>query len=295
LDYGYTDLTSDNIDSLSSIPYLNEKYDIEKLKQIKRHRDANRSSLSFAELLHICETLGYTFKKRSTKPAKLTVKMSKICSISGKISLGLSEINEIGKYVNEMVFNRFDKNCSSVDVFPNDQEIMEVWKNSTEKIINKTSIVSEPYNEQLLNNCPEPYNEQLLNNYTEPYNEQLINNCPEPSIGALSTYSNSYYPESIISNGNIDNCSVVYPQNTYDYSYIQPDYSYIQPDYSYIQPDYSYIQPIIQPDSYFNNNDGSFQLYYPNNDQFESTPNQNNAQTLGEECFINQSGPTNLI
>ncbi|EDR24829.1 hypothetical protein EDI_100390 [Entamoeba dispar SAW760] len=291
---GYTDLRPDDIDTISSLP--NEKHDLEKLKQIKRHRDANRSSLSFAELLQMCEKIGYVFKKRPTKPAKLTVKMSKICSVSGCVSLGLSEINEIGEAINRNVFERFEKSSSSVDVGAYDEAISIIWKNATEKIVNRNSVVSEP----------------IPNVKEEPF---IIT---EPSLGAMSNlteFSTSYYPEgSVIS---------AQPPDTSNLSYVhyystpleginqqpvfmqtntgmaQQQVLYLNDDmqtYVSTEPNQFTIQQQQQPFQYNQN------MTVPILDQQHNQQppvlftiyNQNSNQIFGnDECFINQSLPPN--
>ncbi|ELP92656.1 hypothetical protein EIN_369780 [Entamoeba invadens IP1] len=162
--FGYTDLQPKDIDAIGTV-CGNGRYDQEKLKQVKRHRDANRSALGFSYLLRMAEGIGYNFKRRSTKPAKLTVKMEKICSMSGRLNVGLTEIKNVGEEVNKLVFTRFDKACSSVDLLPMDKEIMDIWNKATVKLVRRTSVVSEPIK-------------------AEPFVK------PEPSLGAQSMCSN---------------------------------------------------------------------------------------------------------
>ncbi|KAL7716361.1 Uncharacterized protein QTN25_006009 [Entamoeba marina] len=140
----FADLSPADIDSMSSISKVSTgASDLEKLKQIKRHRDANKAAMSFNELVKRAESYGYEFKRRSTKPAKLTLKMMKICQVSGKLNLSMNEINEIGKQVNENVFERFDKSSSAVDVPGKDEAIINIYKKVVEKVLNRTSIATD--------------------------------------------------------------------------------------------------------------------------------------------------------
>ncbi|EKE38864.1 hypothetical protein ENU1_149690 [Entamoeba nuttalli P19] len=126
---GCIELEPSDIDGTSSIAQLASKYDSEKLKQIKRHKNANKIALTFKELLQMSEKLGYKFKYRTTKPAKMTKKLEKISSVYGKVNLTLSDINEIGKKVNESIYKRFNKESFSIIIPPHDLII--------EKICNK--------------------------------------------------------------------------------------------------------------------------------------------------------------
>jgi len=76
----------------------------------------------------MCGNFGYSFKYRSTKPAKMTKKLDKICSVTGKDELNLSQINEIGRHVNEDIFTRFDKESNSIIINGNDKNINAIWK-----------------------------------------------------------------------------------------------------------------------------------------------------------------------
>ncbi|KAL7718705.1 Uncharacterized protein QTN25_004067 [Entamoeba marina] len=128
----YKDLSMANVESMSAISKVAKtSKDLEKLKQIKRHKDANKAALSFNELIEKANSLGYYFKKRSTKPAKLTLKMMKISSVSGNIKLDVPSINHIGKSINLNVFNRFGKENSSVLVPAKDPEIITIFEGMT--------------------------------------------------------------------------------------------------------------------------------------------------------------------
>jgi len=281
---GYDSLKPEDIDSISSVPELGIKYEVEKLKQIKRHRDANRSSLAFSELLSMCEQLGYNFKRRSTKPAKLTIKMPKINSVSGQISLGLSEINEIGRSLNIEVFNRFEKGNSSVDVPPCDQRIMEIWINSTEKIINKTSMISTSYIPDQVFNYPTEVPVEMTNppacdqisyvSYTSVNPQSCISVNTQNNV--MPQYSNpqyvnpqnyEYYPQTYE--------NVTYPQMYGNVSYPQ-DYESVT-DQQYINPtllefprnfnESSYTESIFESTNTFNqNNNGVSGVDNPNPD-----------------------------
>ncbi|EKE38866.1 hypothetical protein ENUP19_0009G0057 [Entamoeba nuttalli] len=291
---GYYDLRPDDLDTISSVSVPDEKYSLEKLKQIKRHRDANRSSLSFAELLQMCEKIGYVFKKRPTKPAKLTVKMSKICSVSGCVSLGLSEINKIGEAINRNVFERFEKSSSSVDVGAYDEAIGVIWKDATEKIVNRNSVASEP----------------IPNVKEEPF---II---PEPSLGAMSNFtefSTSCYPEGSIVSAQAPDTSTLSYVHYYSTPleginqqpiYIQTNTGISQQPVFYLNDDvqtYVSTEPnqfIIQNQSFQCNQNMTGPVVDQQNGQqppvLFTVYNQNQNQIFGnDECFINQSLPPN--
>ncbi|EDR24831.1 hypothetical protein EDI_100410 [Entamoeba dispar SAW760] len=124
---GCIELEPSDIDGSSSIAQLASKYDSEKLKQIKRHKNANKIALTFKELLQMSEKLGYKFKYRTTKPAKMTKKLEKISSVYGKVNLTLSNINEIGKRVNESIYERFNKESVSIIIPSHDFIIEKIW------------------------------------------------------------------------------------------------------------------------------------------------------------------------
>jgi len=110
---GYSTVSPNDIESMSGIKEAtNSCKDVneDRLKQIKRHKDANMSSLSFNELFKICEGLNFELKKRSTKPSKLTFQMLKICDCiekeNGEVvrTFNLEDIEKIGKEINQIIF-----------------------------------------------------------------------------------------------------------------------------------------------------------------------------------------------
>ncbi|ELP93144.1 hypothetical protein EIN_054190 [Entamoeba invadens IP1] len=146
----YTALTPTDVDSIASITRAaTNGISVERLKQIKRHRDANKTSTSFNWLMERCEKFGYQFKKRSTKPTKYTQKLNKICGVCGKAVMTMVEISEIGRLVNEIVYKRFEKASSFVQIPQNDPEIEQVVR-ETEKILLKESQANvEPFERML--------------------------------------------------------------------------------------------------------------------------------------------------
>ncbi|EKE39899.1 hypothetical protein ENUP19_0380G0043 [Entamoeba nuttalli] len=190
---GYTHLVPSDINSIASITKVAKNgVSMERLKQIKRHRNANKMSVSFNWILDRCLSYGYEFKKRSTKPTKYTTKMNKICGVSGKISLKLLQITEIGKRVNEEVYKRFDKNTTSVEIKGKDETLIEIIKEVSEQG-EKTSVVTEVIdslkeeNEIKVKEEPKE-NKNVINEITpmdiKTYFTQRteIKNEPEPSL-----------------------------------------------------------------------------------------------------------------
>ncbi|ELP84621.1 hypothetical protein EIN_172660 [Entamoeba invadens IP1] len=140
----YTHLTPSDVDSIASITRAAvDGISLERLKQIKRHRDANKTATSFNWIMERCEQLGYEFKKRSTKPAKYTKKMNKICAVGGKTTMTLVEISEIGKRINELVYQRFDKASAVVEVKGNDEDVSKIVKEVCDKLVNRGSVATD--------------------------------------------------------------------------------------------------------------------------------------------------------
>ncbi|KAL7715056.1 Uncharacterized protein QTN25_007513 [Entamoeba marina] len=263
----YTTVNPSDIDSVSGITRVAVGgVLIDRLKQIKRHKDANRSALSFNLLLDRATKLGYTFKTRSTKPTKFTKKMSKICGVTGNIQFSLNEINEIGKQVNTLIFNRFNKEQTFVMVQPNDVEILHIYQNVTEKITNKTSIATEQtvVNEEM---HPMATNKQYdIETLNEVRGETYIKN--EEQIGEYDyePFENKFTTQT---------------------HYYDRDYSFInsnQPEsvnnnYQFYPNDFNLHFP-EQPNTFH-----FYQQNYPygNDTEFNSGFNDNN------DCFINQS------
>ena len=140
-DSGITDLQPVDIESISRIPQT--RYSVERLKQIKRHKDANRVALLFNQLLERADRLGYQFKMRTTKPSKYTVKMKKICGVTGKAVLVVDNIMEIGKRVNVSIFSRFDKVQNVVEVPPYDGDLCEIFRTFSKALVGDPAPLDE--------------------------------------------------------------------------------------------------------------------------------------------------------
>ncbi|KAL7713267.1 hypothetical protein QTN25_009115 [Entamoeba marina] len=74
-------------------------------KQLKRHDDKNRSSLSINLMIDFAQTHGYEFTKRGTRSSIYTIKMEKFCEIlkNGKVVYGKDEIYSLGCKINDLL------------------------------------------------------------------------------------------------------------------------------------------------------------------------------------------------
>ncbi|EDR25269.1 hypothetical protein EDI_034420 [Entamoeba dispar SAW760] len=81
------------------------------IKTIKRRRDLNRAALTFNWLVEYAEQNGYTIHKRSTKSSKKTLQMEKIneISLNGQTIITQTQMNHIGKQMNQYVVSQFVK------------------------------------------------------------------------------------------------------------------------------------------------------------------------------------------
>lgn len=129
---GYGQLNADNIESIAAInKVITHGYNIEKLKTVKRHKEANKNSLAFNQLLKYLHSLGYHCSTRSSKPASFTQKMIKITGISNvdenglskpnKIDIHQEEIEYIGMKMNEYIYNKFIEEENELTIEGNQQ------------------------------------------------------------------------------------------------------------------------------------------------------------------------------
>ena len=146
----YYALSAHNIESIAEInKIINDGYDIEKLKQIKRHREANRNSIAFNWLVKYAEDIGYNFGRRSSKPAQYTTKMMKITSMLGedsKVEMNQDVIEYIGIKFNQYVFKQFEKEENELTIKGNDSFVYELVNNHDEV---KGTYLKSLYEEEL--------------------------------------------------------------------------------------------------------------------------------------------------
>ncbi|ELP92134.1 hypothetical protein EIN_380910 [Entamoeba invadens IP1] len=104
----------EDIESVCNERYEGEKNtapNAKKVRQTRRHKDINRSALTFNRLLKLVEDHGYTVKRRYTKSSFKTFRMEKITDIllNDKIIIDTAQMNDIGKSVNTVITKTFKK------------------------------------------------------------------------------------------------------------------------------------------------------------------------------------------
>lgn len=208
-----------NIESTTAITKLNLEHDqVEKLKQIKRHKDANMSSLSFNKLFDLCQKLQFEFKKRATKPSKLTIQMYKIQECYQKIknsngtivhSFNQQAIETIGKEVNNIIFKRFDDVDQFLLIDGNDSEFVSLYnsfengnllneiKNEQNVDLNSGSEISEKSVRNVINtnNNIVPVNNIIndahsVSNISAMNNLIPINNVNQMNLNQINNFNN---------------------------------------------------------------------------------------------------------
>ncbi|KAL7719856.1 TATA-binding protein-associated phosphoprotein [Entamoeba marina] len=104
----------DEVEAICNERYEGEKIlapNPKKVRQTRRHKDINRSALTFNRLLKYVEDRGFTIKRRYTKSSFKTLRMEKITEISvlDKVIIDLEQIHDIGKKINSAIVKTFKK------------------------------------------------------------------------------------------------------------------------------------------------------------------------------------------
>ncbi|ELP91030.1 hypothetical protein EIN_267460 [Entamoeba invadens IP1] len=99
---------------------VKKEMSINQVKTVKRRKDLNRAALTFNWLVDYAEQNGFIVHKRSTKSSKKTLQMEKINEISagGFIIVSQSQMNQIGKQMNQYIVSQFVKEMKSSTLQP---------------------------------------------------------------------------------------------------------------------------------------------------------------------------------
>lgn len=172
---GYVHCSPENLDSLTSIYQIAQLgYNMEKLKTIKRHREANRNSLGFNWILDVAENTGFSFTKRSSKPATYTIKMMKITSVKFDKNIMKAKKNEIKKEIVEFKQNEIEIIGEKINYYICSK--FDEYENGFGKLINKEQMKLDEKEDEIITIYPcDPKIVEIFENFsTTPQSETFL-------------------------------------------------------------------------------------------------------------------------